>query len=59
MAVVHAAQTIRTGIIDLIVNRALDVARDPGFQRVLRGEGWKFLVAVATEARAAWLRGGQ
>ena len=59
MAIIHAAQPIRTGIIDLIVNRVLGVARDPGFQRVLRREGWQFLVAVATEARAAWLRGGQ
>ena len=30
--------------------------KDAGFRRVLRQEGWRFLVSVSAEARAAWLR---
>ncbi|MFN8120015.1 MAG: hypothetical protein U0R67_10675 [Micropruina glycogenica] len=59
MAFIQTAQLISTGFVRFIVNRALDVAHDPGFYRVLRREGWRFLVAIAKEARAAWLRSGQ
>lgn len=56
MAVIPVAQPSRDSLVALLANRALDVLKDAGFQRVLRQEGWRFLVAVSSEARAAWLR---
>ena len=48
MAVIPLVATLAT--------RALDVLKDAGFQRILRQEGWRYLVSVSSEARAAWLR---
>jgi hypothetical protein len=56
MAVTPVAQPSRDSLVAIVANRALDVLKDAGFQRVLRQEGWRFLVSVSAEARAAWLR---
>lgn len=56
MAVIPVAQPSRDSLVATLATRALDVLKDAGFQRVLRQEGWRFLVSVSSEARAAWLR---
>lgn len=56
MAVIPVAQPTRDSLVALLASRALDVLKDAGFRRVLRQEGWRFLVSVSAEARAAWLR---
>ena len=59
MALFNSAQQPRDSIAANLGGRLLDVARDSNFQRVLRQEGWRLLVAVASEARDAWLRTGR
>lgn len=56
MAVIPVAQPSRDSLVATLATRALDALKDAGFQRVLRQEGWRFLVSVSSEARAAWLR---
>jgi hypothetical protein len=56
MALFNSAQPSRDSVAANLVGQVLDVAQDLNFQRLLRQEGWRFLVAVATEARDAWLR---
>lgn len=56
MAAIPVARPSRDSLVATLATRALDVLKDAGFQRVLRQEGWRFLVSVSSEARAAWLR---
>lgn len=58
MAFTYVAQPSRNTLVALLATRAVEVVQDPGFQQVLRQDGWRFLASVATEARAAWLRAG-
>lgn len=44
MAVMPVAQPTRDSLVALLAGRALDVLKDAGFQRVLRQEGYRFLV---------------
>jgi hypothetical protein len=39
-----------------IGSHVLRVLQDPGFQTVVKRDGWRFVVSVAAEARAAWVR---
>lgn len=59
MALFDSAQPSCDSVASNLGSRILEVARDPHFQRALRHEGWRLLVAVATEARDAWLRTGR
>ncbi len=59
MAVIPVAQPSRDSLVATLATRALEVLKDAGFQRVLRQEGWRFLVSVSSEARAAWLRAAE
>jgi|JI8StandDraft_1071087.scaffolds.fasta_scaffold50499_2 hypothetical protein len=56
MAAIPVAEHPRDSFVAVLVNRALDVLKDALFQRALRQEGGRFLMAVSTEVRAAWLR---
>lgn len=53
------AQPSRNGHLALLANRGRAVLQDHDFQQALRQEGWRFLVALTTEARAAWVRAGR
>jgi hypothetical protein len=59
MALNTSAQPSRNGLLMLLATRARGVLQDRDFQQVLRHEGWRFLVAMTTEARAAWVRAGR
>lgn len=56
MAVVPVAQHSGDSIVAMLVNRALQVLKDAGFEQAVLKEGGRFLMFVSTEARAAWLR---
>lgn len=58
MALINVTQPPRNTLVALLAARALRVVQDDGFQRVVRQEGWRFLVSIATEVRAAWVRTG-
>jgi len=58
MALINIAQLSRDGLLAQVATRVRGVAHDGEFQRVIRQQGWRFLVVVTTEARAAWLRAG-
>ncbi len=59
MALNNSAQPFRNGLVVLLSTRVRGVLQDRDFQHVLRQEGWRFLVNMTTEARAAWVRAGR
>lgn len=55
-AITPAPKGVALSVILALSHHALRVLQDPGFQAAVKRDGWQFVVSVAGEARAAWLR---
>jgi len=55
-AITPAPKGVALSVILALSDHALRVVQDLGFQAAVKRDGWQFLVSVAAEARAAWLR---
>lgn len=55
-AMTPAPRGVALRVILAVSDHALRVLQDPGFHAAVKRDGWQFLVSVASEARAAWLR---